>query len=96
MMSCTPCFLQDSEISGYAAKGILVVYESVWDYEHKSVIVGKGIPSFAKSSCLGLIRHILNKIQLFKYLVEMYGLLDTFAQTSTCFLLVNFGVFECL
>ena len=52
-------------------------YESLWDYERKSVIVGRGIPSFAKSSCLRLIRLTLNKIQLFKYLkiylVEMYG-----------------------
>ena len=109
-MSCTPCFLQDSEISGNdATEGLLVVlpnfkswgagYESLWDYEHKSVIIGKCIPSFTKSSCLGIIRLILNKIQLFKYLkiylVEMYGLLDTLPRLLHVSL-VNFGVFECL
>lgn len=94
-VTCTRCFLRDSEISGDdATKGTLVVLPNCkpwgagYDYGimNKSLsyppnVVRKSIPSFAKSSCLGLIRLIIYKIQLFKYLKiylqEMYGLLDT-------------------
>ena len=112
-VTCTCCFLRDSEISGDdATKGTLVVLPNCkpwgagYDYGimNKSLsyppnVVRKSIPSFAKSSCLGLIRLIIYKIQLFNYLKmylqEMYRLLDTLPRFFAYFLLVHFEVFEC-